>query len=273
LAAEDARAAAADQATSTVCYPGGMIPSDAPSMARPPPAPRPVPNRARGWNATFLSLFGGIWGGVGLVLAVVFTVAGGPVWNDWILDSRGVRADARPFDVQATSTRRNRSTVYEIDFRFADLAGRDFTGSAGTTNPSVIASARKGSHLPIEYDPVDPTRSRLVGESASVFGAFVFLPLGFFVIGAGIFVAGLVSARRSRAIYRDGEVAEARVVAVEQTASTQNRVQLLRVRYELQTPAGPAVGAWKTLTPPKVGETIWVIYDPARPERNVPARV
>src|ERR1700722_15553898 len=82
-----------------------MIPSDAPAMPRPPPAPRPVPSGARGWNATFMSLFGGMWGGVGLVLTVVFTLAGGPVWNDWILDSRGVRADARPFDVQATANR------------------------------------------------------------------------------------------------------------------------------------------------------------------------
>jgi hypothetical protein len=45
------------------------------------------------------------------------------------------------------------------------------------------------------------------------------------------------------------------------------------VRYEFQAASGAAAGAWKTLTPPKVGETIWVLYEPARPERSVPARV
>jgi hypothetical protein len=73
-----------------------MLPSDAlaPASPRPPPAPRPVPSGARGWGASFLIVFGGIWAAVGLVLTVVFTLTGGPVWNDWILDRRGVGGGA-----------------------------------------------------------------------------------------------------------------------------------------------------------------------------------
>jgi hypothetical protein len=245
----------------------------APTSPRPPPAPRPVPSGARGWGASFLILFGGIWAFVGLVMTMVFTLAGGPVWNDWILDSRCVRTDARPVDVQATSSRRNRSTVYQIDFRFVDLAGQDRTGSVGTTDAALIAAARKGSHIAVEYDPEDPTRSRLVGGSASFFGALVIMPMLFFVIGGALLVAGLAIGRRRRTTYRDGEVAEARVVAVEATASSSNRRRLMLMRYELHAPSGTVVGEWKMLVPPEVGATIWVIYDPAQPERNLPAKV
>ena len=55
----------------------------------PPPSPRPFPFRAVSAGTKFLLLFGGIWLGVGLLLTIIFTLSGGPVWNDWILDERG----------------------------------------------------------------------------------------------------------------------------------------------------------------------------------------
>jgi hypothetical protein len=217
-------------------------------------------------------LFGGIWGLVGVVLTVVFTVVGGPFWNDRILDDRGVRTDAHPFEVHPTNTRINRRTVQEIQLRFTDRAGQEHVGHVGSTSPSVIASARKGEPIAIDYDPQDPELIRVAGGSASVFGMLVLMPLGFAAVGAVLFVIGLLGARRTRALYRDGTAAEAHVVAVEATGSRQNRAPVMRMVYELTGMPGVR-GSWKTTRPALQGRTIWVIYDPGQPELSIPADV
>jgi len=242
-----------------------MVSPDAAPLS-PPPAPRPVPAGAVRWNDRFMLLFGGIWGFVGTVMTVVFTLAGGPVWDDWILDSRGVPADALPFEVHATNSRVNGRYVHEIQFRFTDGAGQPHTGHAGTTDARLIASARKATPMAVEYDPRDPERVRLAGGSASFFGKLGLMPLGFAAVGGALFLRGLLGARRTRATYRDGTAVTARVVALELTSSRQNRQRVMRMVYEL-------TGAWKTTRPAAQGATIWVIYDPEQPDRSVPVDV
>ena len=217
-------------------------------------------------------LFGGIWGLVGFVLPVVFTVVGGPFWNDRILDDRGVRTDAQPFEVHPTSARINRRTVQEIQVRFTDGDGQEHIGHVGTINPAVIASARRGTPISIDYDPQHPELLRVTGGRASLFGMLGLMPLAFAVVGASVFVVGLLRARRSRALYRDGSAAEARVVAVERTSMRQNRRPVMRMVYELTGTPGVR-GSWNTLRPAAEGATIWVIHDPGQPELSIPADV
>ncbi len=250
-----------------------MVSPAADSPAPPPPAPRPVPSGAVSWNHRFMVLFGGIWALVGVVVTVAFTAGGGPVWNDWILDSRGARADAHPFEVHATNNRVNRRYVNQIQFHFTDGAGQPRTGHTDTTDPALIASARKGTAMAVEYDPQDPERVRLAGGSASMFGALGLLPALFAVVGGFLLFRGLSGARRARATYRDGMAVTARVIAIESTSSSQNRQRVLRMVYEFMGPGGAVRGSWKTLTPAAQGATIWVLHDPARPERSVPAAV
>jgi hypothetical protein len=52
-----------------------------------------------------------------------------------------------------------------------------------TQNPELVIAAVTGKPATIEYDPKDPTQVRAVGESASLFGYWVFLP-GSFVSSA-----------------------------------------------------------------------------------------
>jgi hypothetical protein len=248
------------------------LPFAASTASPPPPAPRPVPPGVVPWNARFLILFGAIWGGVGVLLFVVFTAVGGPFWSDILLDQRGVRVDAQPVSVDPTNTRVNRRPVYAIQVRFRDRGGQEQSASVHTTDGTALAAARKKSPIAIEYDPESPTRTRLVGGSASTFGLLVLLPLAFAVIGAVLFFRGLSSRRRAQALYRDGEAAEAVVVAVEATASTQNMMRVMRMDYEAQGPGPRVRGSWKTLTPAPVGAKIWILYDRADPERSVPAR-
>lgn len=236
----------------------------------PPPAPRPVPLGAMDWNASFLLLFGGIWAVVGLVLCTAFTVIGGPVWNDWILDRRGVRAEATALEVRPTSTRVNRRLVYEIRFRFDDGDGKAWTARTSTTSTALVGAAQAGKSFEIQYDPESPDRTRAVGESASVMGMAVLVPLGAGFVGLGLVAVGLLSALRTRRIYREGEAVQARVTEVVATSSRQNRRPVMRMSYVFQTPAGPVEGRWKTAHPSAQGATLWVLFDPADPSRNVP---
>jgi len=218
-------------------------------------------------------LFGGIWGLVGTVITVAFTFAGGPVWYDWILDDRGVRTEAQPFEEHATGSRINGRTVHEIQFRFTDASGQSHTGRTDVTDAARIASARHQHAMAIDYDPQDPARVRLAGASASTFGAIVLLPLAFAALGAVLFFRGLGGARRTRAIYRDGTAVMARVVSVERTSSTQNRNAVMQMTYEFTGPTGAGKGTWKTVAPAAQGATIWVLHDPARPDQSVPVDV
>jgi hypothetical protein len=237
----------------------------------PPPPPRQMPFSVVGTTSKFALLFGAIWCLVGGILVVLFTVVGGPIWDDWILDERGVETQARPLGVEATpSTRGNWERIYTIRFQFIDREGEAQEADAGTTDHTLIARARAGSSMAIEYDPDAPaTRVRLSGESASRFGKAIFVPLGFVVAGLAFVVLGWCGARRDRALYRDGAAIEARVVAVTPTVMRLNRRRVMRVTYTFHQSKGVVHGTWKTTDPPTVESPLWVIYDPKHPERSM----
>jgi hypothetical protein len=169
------------------------------SIDAPPPPPRRI--RLGGLDSTtaFLLLFGGSWASVGLMLSVVFTVAGGPFWDDLVLDGRGARVTAAPAGLRPTGSRVNGRRVLRIEYQFVDAAGAPRSGSCGTTDRELIARAEQRQPLEIEYDPTRPALSRLRGEKASFFGLFVLFPFAFFVVGAVVMASGVRRARRLRA--------------------------------------------------------------------------
>jgi hypothetical protein len=240
-------------------------------MPKPPPPPRKMPLAAAGGRALFALLFGGISSLVGAILVVVFTVVGGPVWDDWILDERALTVDAQTVGVRGTaSTRGNWERIHVVRFRFVDLEGMTHEAEAPTTDNDVIDRARQQKTVTIEYDPRAPAkRARLAGETASRFTEGILVPVGFFVVGLVLVSLGWVGVRRSRAIYRDGQATEARVVSLTRTSMRINKQRVMRVEYTFDGPRGAEHGTVRTTKPPAVGTTIWVIYDRQRPERNI----
>jgi hypothetical protein len=230
-----------------------------------------MPLAAAGGRALFALLFGGISSFVGAVLMVVFTLVGGPVWDDWVLDERALVVDAEAISVRGTaSTRGNWERIHVVRFRFVDLEGMAHEVEAPTTDQAIIERARQRETVAIEYDPRAPARrARLAGETASRFKEGILVPAGFVVVGLVLVLLGWAGARRSRVIYRDGEAIEARVVSVTPTAMRINRRRVMRVRYTFDGPRGAEHGTARTAKPPAVGATIWVIYDRARPELNI----
>lgn len=234
--------------------------------APPPPAPRSAPWSAVGWNERFFVMFGAMFGGIPtFIFAIMIASMGGP-WNDWFLDSRGVTVDAEVVSVERTSTSINDATVMEVKLRFDDEKGK----SRKTTVHTITAPAT-GSHVRIDYDPEDVSRARLTGTSASPLGAIIFMPLIFGGIGLPLFCVGLVRARRQRSIYRRGTAAQARVVDVTASSSSQNKQRVMIAHYHYQSPLGLHQGTLKAVSPPMLGSVIWVLYDPERPEQSIAA--
>jgi hypothetical protein len=216
-------------------------------------------------------LFGGIWGFIGTTLAIVFSLVGGPFWNDLILDRRGVAAQARVTSVEPTSMRINERLVYRIDYTFADATGNPRAGSARTTRPETIVGAGRQAPLAIEYDPAAPARSRLWGKRASPVGPLVLMLLGFALVGGLLFALGGRRAVRLRAIYVRGQAALATVTGMTTSALRVNGRPVTRVAYAFDTPSGRTQGRTTLRAPPPLGASLWVLYDGDDPRRNVAA--
>ncbi len=224
------------------------------------------------WNARFLLMFGGGWAGVGLLGTIVLLLTSRPPWDDWILDRRGVRAEAEAIEVRTTMTSVNDEDLFDLVLRFRDGAGRAHTAVLGTIDEGRITAARQHRTLIIEYDPEDPSRARLQGETASLHGSMLLLPAGFAITGAPLFLLGMVGLVRARRLYRRGQAAQAVVTMVAETHSSENDERVKEMRYTFQTARGPALGTWKTASPLPVGATLWVVHDPSAPENNVPSQ-
>jgi hypothetical protein len=237
----------------------------------PPPPPRRFRLGALDSSTVFLLLFGGIWAFVGLTISVVFTVGGGPFWNDLTLDQRGTRVMATPVGVSPTGSRVNGRQVFRIEYEFADAAGARRSGSGGTTDGWWIARAEQRQPLEVEYDPTRPALSRLRGQKASFFGLFVLFPFAFFVVGAVIVLNGARRAVHRRALFVKGQAALATVTAVVTTSMRVNGQRLMRVDYAFDTPIGRATGNTTSRNPPSVGSQLWILHDPQDPNDNVAA--
>jgi hypothetical protein len=233
----------------------------------PPPAPRPFRWRAVDAVAWFRLLFGGIWLTVGGIITIVFTVAGGPFWNDILLDRHGVKADAIMGTMEATNSRINKRQVHRVLFTFTDLHGVERHRMAQTTEPWRFYAPR----LQIEYDPERPQLSRISGERSSVFGLFALMPMGFAVVGALVFGLGMRRVLRVRRIYVHGEPTRAEVTAVSPTLMMVNRRRVMRVDYAFDTIMGRMTGRTSAVNPPPVGSQLWILLLPSEPGRNVAA--
>jgi hypothetical protein len=78
--------------------------------------------------------------------------------------------------------------------------------------------------------------------------------------------------RKVRAIYVHGEPVRAEVVSVSPTNMRVNGRRIMRVEYVFDCAAARVPGTTTGVFPaPLVGATIWILYDPADPARNVAA--
>jgi hypothetical protein len=234
----------------------------------PPPAPRRFQLRAVDATARFQLLFGAIWMFVGGFIGVIFTITGGPFWDDVLLDQRGVTVRAATGTIEPTSSSLNHRRVHLVRYTFTDATGVQRAGSGRTTDPAAFYGV---PGVEIDYDPRSPDRSRVHGESASLMGGFILLPVAFFVAGSIVLAFGLRRVRAVRAIYVHGQAVPAQVTRITPTRMRINRRPVMRVDYAFDTIMGRATGSTTALNPPGVGGMLWVLHLPSEPKRNVAA--
>lgn len=230
-----------------------------------------MPAGAMSFAAKFLLLFGGIWMAVGLPLTFVFLLIGNPFWVDWRLDESSKTAEATVLSVTEGSSRSNQQRSQVIEVRFIAEDGQKHVTRVSTFDEKAIARAHAKKPVRIEYDPEDPSISRLKGGSASLFGYLALIPVPFAVVGLAVFFIGLRKALDQREIYRNGRAILATVSDVTAMAAKQNRRRVMRAHYGFTVDGKSYEGAKQTVDPPAVGESIWVLYDPSQPQRNVAA--
>jgi hypothetical protein len=182
-----------------------------------------------------------------------------------------VSAVATPTGVERTGTTINHRRLYRVHLAFTDRDGTQQEAETGTTDGVRLAQARAHKLLRIVYDPLRPRVVRLEGAPASVFGLFVLLPIGFGLVGTVIFAGAVRRLARVRTIYIRGKPVQATITSVEPTSMRMNSRRVLRARYTFDLITGPVTGTTTDVTVPPVGATIWVLYDPEQPSRNVAA--
>lgn len=241
-----------------------------PPVFVPPGAPRSVRfGTYAGMAGTTGLLLGAIFSLVGWGLTLGFVFGGGPFWEDWILDSRGVPATAMPDEAHATNSSVNRSRVWAVSFHFTDADGVPHSGTIRTTDMGVRNAAQEGKTFPIHYVPGNVRLVRADGTKRSVFGFFALIPFLFAAIGTGVLVATARGVLRRRRLYVWGTPTTGRVLSVGPSGITVNNRELLRIRYEFVGPGGPAQGTMTNPTAPPEGAEVTVLYDPSDPTRNV----
>lgn len=223
------------------------------------------------WNASFGLLFGGGFLFIPLFVSVVLFAVMKPPWDDWILDRRGKQALATPYAVVGTGSSVNDEDVMAIRVTFVDARGAQHNASVETASGPLIARGNQRQPISIEYDPLRPSRVRLLGGAASEAGVVMLLPLAMaLLLGAPFFSLGGLWALRARSVYRHGIAVLATVTRHEATASSQNDETVMRMIYTYETARGRAESGWKTVHPAPVGARIWVLHHPRDVTRSVP---
>ena len=95
--------------------------------------------------------------------------------------------------------------------------------------------------------------------------------LGMGLVGVVLCASGLRRVHQLRDIYVHGQAVQATVTAVAATLMRVNGQRVMRVDYRFDTIIGPARGRTTTRRPPRVGASIWVLYDGSDPRRSVAA--
>lgn len=223
-------------------------------------------------NSNFWLWFGGIWLAVGLLF---FGIGAGVGFyrNEFAarLDREGVRVQGLVL-TKEISAPQDRSTTYDVTFRFDDANGRTIRGSAKVDPERWDALSERGP-IEVVYLADRPQTYRVAGQSDSD----GLLTLVFSLVGAVLAAVGGIivgNAMRVRRVARSGAVALASVVEVRPGRLQINGISQWEVRYRFRDASGHAHEGKASLSPAdaerlKPGVVRRVRYDARNPRANV----
>lgn len=136
--------------------------------------------------------------------------------------------------VTETSSRENKSRVYEISYTFKDSTGATILG----TSFSAYDVPAPGQTVPVEYVSGDPGTNRIEGMRRGEMPIFVIFVVIFPVVGALIGIAGIRAGRRRLRMLYVGRMARGKLVAKEPTNTKINKQTVYKLTFEFTTPEG-----------------------------------
>jgi hypothetical protein len=154
-----------------------------------------------------------------------------------------------------------------VDYQFV-VNGREYHGRV-----DVSAERRRqldvGAPLVVRYVAGDPAINTLDGMSFQAMPRAIAFVVSTVIAGLG--AVCLLVIRRQRHWLAEGRVAPAVVTAHHYEYDSSHGSKRRSMSYEFAVLSGATVSSKRATsnTPPVVGSTIWVLYDPERPTRNV----
>lgn len=199
------------------------------------PAPRSVP-----LTLSIRVLMGGAlsqvgWGMMALGMAFVWGFdAGGAVRSTVRFAGELSVAEGLSTGWAETNLTINDSRVYGTSYSFRSGDGYDLTGTSYRTGGYIEA----GQGVTVEYDPDDPTVSRIQGMRASMTGPWIVFVYIFPIIGLALALAGLRKGMRARRLLATGELALGTLKSKEPTNTQVNEQTVHRYTFEFDVPNG-----------------------------------
>jgi hypothetical protein len=223
-------------------------------------------------NSNFWLWFGGLWLAVGLCF---LGIGGGvAVYRSGLaarLDAEGVPVEGFVVAKEIVAPR-DRSTSYNVTFRFTDARGETIRGSAKLDAETWDALVERGP-IEVVYLPDRPQTYRIAGQSDSELVIAIVFPLVGVVLALG---GGLLlgNALRTRRVASTGAIANASVVEVRPGRLHVNGIPQWEVRYRFQDATGQAREGKCSVSPDaaqrlKPGVVGRVRYDARNPRANV----
>jgi hypothetical protein len=241
------------------------------------PVPRQVPGNILGRLVSpagliFPLVFGGFFFLFGCFFCAIFFPWRLP--SEIVLDlGWGTQAEATVTEVQGTNMTVNKAKVRRVSYQFITDDDVNVNGysymTANVPEHGILAT--------VDYLSVNPRVNRLRGGRVNAFGYFGIFMLVFPMVGLGFLLGSLWYRRSKWRVLRFGDFAMATVQSVESTNVRVNNQTRFKITLEVPSLGRQAkvetyaYGADVNLARNRMnsGESMGVLYDPAKPKRLV----
>ena len=190
------------------------------------PPPRQVPLSLRVINlCNGITQIGWLVFGFGMIFFWVF--AGNADFS--FITFRGAleRASGRVVESKSTGASENDQSVQATHYEFS-VAGQPYEG----TSYSLGSGASQGEEVTVEYDPDDPSRSRIEGMRRNMFGAWAAIVSIFPAIGLGLVVPFVISGIKRNRLLREGILTTGVLIHKTRTNITINNRPVWELTFE-----------------------------------------
>lgn len=232
------------------------------------PAPRHVPLVLRMcllWGG-IVQIIGWTFLAVGLLVSAIFLPQTDLSFVTF--PSEPSVADGRVTGIVAISAKVNESPVLALTYEYTLASGDRWRDTSYVTASDLAVS--EGSSVAVEYDPVQPDRSRIRGTRRAPFPPWVLFVLFFPVLGVILVLVGVPRGLRQIRLLRSGRPARGRLVGARPTRVEINNQPVMELTFEFRTEDGARVRAVDRTHQPHLledDEEEELLYDPSHPDR------